>query len=48
MEMALYYLVPRFPTATYDLDSRLGATFSECVVPEKTGSDWPNTHIEEI
>ena len=32
--MALYYLVPRFPTATFDLDSRLGATISECVVPE--------------
>ena len=32
--VALYYLVPRFPTATFDLDSRLGATISECVVPE--------------
>ena len=32
--MALYYLVPRFPTASFDLDSRLGATISECVVPE--------------
>ena len=32
--VALYYLVPRFPTASFDLDSRLGATISECVVPE--------------
>ena len=31
--MALYYLVPRFPMASFDLDSRLGATISECVVP---------------
>ena len=32
--MALYYLVPRFPTATFDLCSRLGVITSECVVPE--------------
>ena len=32
--VTLYYLVPRFSTATFDLDSRLGATISECVVPE--------------
>ena len=32
--VTLYYLVPRFSTATFDLDSRLGVTISECVVPE--------------
>ena len=32
--MSLYYLVPRFPTATFDVGSRLGAIASECVVPE--------------
>ena len=32
--MALYYLVPRFPTATFDLCSRLGVITGECVVPE--------------
>ena len=29
-----YYLVPRFPTATFDVVSRLSAITSECVVPE--------------
>ena len=32
--MSLYYLVPRFPTATFDVGSRLGAITSECVIPE--------------
>ena len=45
--MALYYLVPRFPTATFDLGSRLGAITSECVVPENihTAPPPPLTEI---
>ena len=42
--MALYYLVPRFPTASFDLDSRLGATISECVVPENIYSSPSPSH----
>ena len=42
--VALYYLVPRFPTATFDLDSRLGATISECVVPENIYSSPSPSH----
>ena len=39
--VALYYQVPRFSTATFDLDSRLGAIISECVVPENISSSPP-------
>ena len=39
--MALHYLVARFSTAFFDLDSRLGATISECVVPENIYSSPP-------
>ena len=42
--VALYYLVPRFPTASFDLDSRLGATISECVVPENIYSSPSPSH----
>ena len=42
--VALYYLVPRFPTATFDLNSRLGATISECVVPENIYSSPSPSH----
>ena len=42
--VALYYLVPRFPTASFDLDSRLGATISECVVPENSYSSPSPSH----
>ena len=42
--VALYYLVPRFPTASFDLDSRLGATISECVVPENIYSSPPPSY----
>ena len=42
--VALYYLVPRFSTATFDLDSRLGATISECVVPENIYSSPSPSH----
>ena len=44
LEVALYYLVPRFPTASFDLDSRLGATISECVVPENIYSSPSPSH----
>ena len=40
--MALYYLVPRFPTATFDLGSRLGAINSECIVPENIHTAPPS------
>ena len=40
--MALYYLVPRFPTATFDLGSRLGAITSECIVPENIHTAPPS------
>ena len=42
--VTLYYLVPRFSTATFDLDSRLGATISECVVPENIYSSPSPSH----
>ena len=42
--VALYYLVPRFSTATFDLDSRLGAIISECVVPENIYSSPSPSH----
>ena len=32
--VSLYYLVPRFPTSTFDVGSRLSAITSECVVTE--------------
>ena len=39
--MSLYYLVPRFPTATFDVGSRLGAITSECVIPENIHTPPP-------
>ena len=46
--MALYYLVPRFPTATFDLGSRLGAITSECIVPENVHTAPPPRPLTEI
>ena len=39
--MALYYLVARFSTATFDLCSTLGVITSECVVPENIHTPSP-------
>ena len=42
--VSLYYLVPRFPTSTFDVGSRLSAITSECVVTENIHNIPPHTH----
>ena len=42
--VSLYYLVPRFPTSTFDVGSRLSAITSECVVTENIHNIPPPPH----